>query len=104
MPRRTLWPTGPLSVSIAGDRLTYSGVGAAITDTTYAVLGVHLSPHAFRRAAKATVTFFGGAHPRLSEGVLQHSGLRVGEEHYDTSPIHRAALELTAMVKSLRKA
>jgi hypothetical protein len=63
-----------------------------------------LSPHAFRRAAKATVTFFGGAHPRMIEGVLQHNGLWVGEEHCDTSPIHRAALELTAIVKRLRKA
>jgi hypothetical protein len=50
------------------------------------------------------LTYFGGAHPRLIEGVLQHNGLRVGEEHYDAFPIHRAALALAAIVKGLRKA
>jgi integrase len=94
-------PAGPLWISRAGGPLTYSGVGAAITETTGAVLGQRLSPHAFRRAAKATVTFFGTANPRMIQGVLQHQTFRTGDEYYDTSPSHRAALELTAIVRAL---
>lgn len=94
-PARSLW------ISRMGDPLTYSGVGAAITETTEAVLGQRLSPHAFRRAAKATVTFFCASNPRIIQGVLQHQTFRTGDDYYDTSPSHRAALELTAIVRAL---
>lgn len=84
-----------------GGSPSYSGVGAAITETNEAVLGQRLSPYAFRRAAKATVTFFGASNPRMIQGVLKHQTFRTGDEDYDTSPSHRAALELTAIVKAL---
>jgi hypothetical protein len=95
--------TGPLWIASTGAPLTYSGFGAAITDTTEAVIGIRLSPHAFRRAAKATATYFGGAHRRLAQGVLQHRDERVGAKHYDSSSTARAALELTAIVRELTR-
>ena len=95
--------TGPLWIASTGAPLTYSGFGAAITDTTEAVIGIRLSPHAFRRAAKATATYFGGAHRRLAQGVLQHRDERVGAKHYDSNSTARAALELTAIVRELTR-
>jgi hypothetical protein len=47
----------PLPFSnVRSEPLTYSAVGAAITDTVAATIGVRLSPHAFRRAVRTTVT------------------------------------------------
>ncbi|MGF9764508.1 site-specific integrase [Microvirga sp. 0TCS3.31] len=94
---------GALWVAVTGDPLAYSAVGAAITETTEEVLGIRLSPHAFRRAAKATAIFFGGEHPRLAQGVLHHSSTRVGDENYDSSSSQRAALELTMIVRDLAR-
>ncbi|PVE21707.1 site-specific integrase [Microvirga sp. KLBC 81] len=95
--------SGPLWIAATGQPLTYSAVGAAITDTTEATAGVRLSPHAFRRAARTTVTYFGGEHPHLTQGVLQHNSARVGDEHYDSSSTRRAGLELTAIIRELTK-
>jgi hypothetical protein len=92
---------GALWISVTGVPLTYSAVGAAITGTTEATLGIRLSPHAFRRAAKVTATLLGGAYPRLARGVLQHNGDRVGEENYDSSSSRRAALELASIIRDL---
>lgn len=94
-------PAERLGISRGGDPLTYSGVGAAITETTGAVLGQRLSPHAFRRVAKATVTFYGTTNPRMIQGVLQHQTFRTGDDYYDASSSHRAALELAAIVRAL---
>ncbi|QRM33576.1 site-specific integrase [Microvirga sp. VF16] len=94
---------GALWISVTGVPLTYSAVGAAIVETTEATLGIRLSPHAFRRAAKATATFLGGAYPGLARGVLQHNGDRVGEENYDSSSSRRAALESSSIVRDLTR-
>ncbi|MGO4574108.1 hypothetical protein [Microvirga sp. 2TAF3] len=94
--------SGPLWIAVTGQPLTYSAVGAAITVATEVTIGVPLSPHAFRRAARTTVTYFGGEHPHLTQGVLQHNSARVGDEHYDRDSTRRADLELTAIVRELR--
>lgn len=41
----------PLWIAVTGEPLTYSAVGAAITDTVKATIRVRLRPHAFRRAS-----------------------------------------------------
>jgi hypothetical protein len=95
--------SGPLWVAVTGKPLTYSAVGAAITDTVEATIGIRLSPHAFRRAVRTTVTYSGGEHPGLTQGVLQHNSVRVGDEHYDSDSTRRAGLELTAIIRELTK-
>jgi hypothetical protein len=95
--------SGPLWVAVTGEPLTYSAVGAAITDTVEATIGVRLSPHAFRRAVRTTVTYFGGEHPGLTREVLQHNSARVGDEHYDSDSTRRAGLELTAIIREITK-
>ena len=60
-------------------------------------------PHAFRRAARTTRTYFDGEHRGLTQGVLQHNSARVGDEHYDSDSTRRAGLELTAIIRELRK-
>jgi hypothetical protein len=95
--------SGPLWVAVTGEPLTYSAVGAAITDTVEATTGVRLSPHAFRRAVRTTVTYSGGEHRGLTQGVLQHNSTRVGDEHYDSDSTRRAGLELTAIIRGLTK-
>jgi hypothetical protein len=95
--------SGPLWIAVTGVPLTYSAVGAAITDTVEATIGVRLSPHAFRRAVRTTVTYTGGEHRGLTQGVLQHNSARVGDEHYDSDSTRRAGLELTAIIRGLTK-
>jgi hypothetical protein len=95
--------SGALWVAITGEPLTYSAVGAAITDTVEATIGVRLSPHAFRRAVRTTVTYSGGEHRGLTQGVLQHNSARVGDEHYDSASTRRVGLELTAVIRELTK-
>jgi hypothetical protein len=72
-------------------------------DTVETTLGVRLSPHAFRRAVRTTVTYVGGEHHGLTQGVLQHNSARVGDEHYDSDSTRRAGLELTAIIRELTK-
>jgi integrase len=95
--------SGPLWIAVTGEALTYSAVGAAITDSVEATIGVRLSPHAFRRAARTTVTYSGGEHRGLTQGVLQHNSTRVGDEHYDSDSTRRAGLELTAIIRELTR-
>jgi hypothetical protein len=95
--------SGPLWGAVTGESLTYSAVGAAITDTVEATIGVRLSPHAFRRAVRTMVPYSGEEHRGLTQGVLQHNSARVGDEHYDSTSTRRAGLELTAMIQELTK-
>ena len=95
--------SGPLWIAVTGEPLTYSAVGAAITDTVEATIGVRLSPHAFRRAVRTTVTYTDGEHRGLTQGVLQHNSTRVGDEHYDSASSRRAGLDLTAIIRGLTK-
>ena len=94
---------GRLWIGVTGQPITDPALCATIKKTTQMTLGIRLSPHAFRRAAKATSTLFGGAHPRLAEGVLHHSSARIGEEHYDSMSSRKAALALTAIVRALTR-
>jgi hypothetical protein len=95
--------SGPLWIAATGAPLTYSAVGAAITDTVEAKIGVRLSPHAFRRAVRTTVTYSGGEHRGLTQGVLQHNSARVGDEHYDSDSTRRAGIELTEIIRELTR-
>lgn len=49
------------------------------------------------------MTYFGGEHRGLTQGVLQHNSARVGDEHYDSDSTRRAGLELTAIIRELTK-
>jgi hypothetical protein len=95
--------SGPMWIAITGEPLTYSAVGAAITDTVEATVGIRLSPHAFRRAVRTTVTYSGGEYRGFTQGVLQHNSARVGDEHYDSDSTRRAGLELTAIIRELTR-
>jgi hypothetical protein len=92
--------TGPLWVSAEGARLSYSGVGLAITESTEATLGVRLSPHAFRRALKTSAIH--SHHPGLATAILQHTDARVTDEFYNRSSSLRAGEELGKILRSLK--
>jgi integrase len=91
--------TGPLWVSAEGCRLSYSGVGLAITESTEAAL-VRLSPHAFRRAV--TTTAIHSYSPGLATVILQHTDARVTDEYYNRSSSLRAGEELSKILRSLK--
>ncbi|MET0527724.1 MAG: hypothetical protein ABW003_05155 [Microvirga sp.] len=90
-----------LWIAQTGALLSYSAVACAIRDTTFETLGVRLTPHAFRRAAKATEPFLPACNPGILAGVLHHTHSSVSDRYYDRSNCRRAALELGTIVDGL---
>jgi hypothetical protein len=56
---------GPLWVSATGARLSFSGVGLVLTETTHRTLGVAVDPHLFRTAAAITAAYLRGGNRTL---------------------------------------
>jgi integrase len=95
--------TGPLWLSSnTGQRMSYSAVEWAITETTRLALGVAVSPHLFRACAATAIYTHAGDNPNLASGVLQHIDRRVTEEHYNRATSISAARQYAEIVKSTR--
>jgi integrase len=73
-----LWPS-----STSGRRLTIKNLGTLISKLTRETVGIDVSPHLFRKAGASTAAVYGGNHPRLASGLLNHRDPRITEEHYN---------------------
>ncbi len=85
----------------SGARLTYSGVGLAILETTRETLGIPVNPHAFRMAAATTAAYRARGEPHLGSALLQHTDPRVTEEHYTRASSIDAVLSFGEIVRGL---
>ena len=94
---------GPLWIGQYGEALDYDSVERRIIETTHATLRAPISPHDFRRNAATTAAFRAGSEPHLGNGLLQHTGSRTREEHYNRASNLTAAVEFGRMVSHLRK-
>jgi integrase len=92
---------GPLWLSSnSGERMSYSAVERAITETTRLTLGVAVSPHLFRSCAATAIYANAGDNPNLASAVLQHTDRRVTEEHYNRASSAQAARQYAEILKS----
>ena len=71
--------------STTGKQLTTKNLGTLISRITRETVGVDVSPHLFRTAGASTAAIYGGEHPNLASGLLNHRDRRIVEEHYDRS-------------------
>jgi integrase len=95
--------TGPLWLSSnSGERMSYSAVERAITETTRLSLGVAVSPHLFRSCAATAIYTHAGDNPHLASAVLQHTDPRVTEEHYNRANSVQVARQYAEILKSAR--
>jgi site-specific recombinase XerD len=69
--------------STTGRQLTAKNLGTLISKITRETIGVDVSPHLFRTAGASTAAVYGGKHPHLASGLLNHRDERVTEEHYN---------------------
>ena len=81
--------------------LSYGGVERVITETTYQLLGVAVSPHLFRVAAATTAALHVGQSPHLGSALLQHSHRRITEEHYERASSLSVARDFAKLVRNL---
>jgi integrase len=93
--------TSALWISRLGGRLSYDAVERAITETTYQLFGVAISPHLFRVAAATTATLHAGQSPHLASALLQHSDRRITEEHYQRASSLSVARDFAKLVRDL---
>ncbi len=94
--------TGPLWLSSnTGERMSYSAVERAITETTRLALGVAISPHLFRSCAATAIYTHAGDNRNLASGVLQHIDQRVTKEHYNRASSVSAARQYAEILKSI---
>jgi integrase len=87
--------------SRTGAAYTRKNLGALVSKTTRATLGVDVSPHLFRTSAASTATAYGSETPFLASAILNHSDPRVTEEHYERRSSANAAEIFADMVSSL---
>ena len=94
---------GPLWLSSnTGERMSYSPVERAITETTRLTLGVAVSPHLFRSCAATAIYANFGDNPNLVSAVLQHTDRRVTEAHYNRASSAQAARQYAEVLKNTR--
>ena len=70
-------------------------------DATRFSLGIALSPHDFRRAAAVTASVEAGPMPHLASALLQHTDVRVTQEHYNRASSLSAAQAFATIVQDL---
>ena len=80
--------------------LSYGGVERLITETTYQLLGVAISPHLFRVAA-ATTAALHAQSPHLGSALLQHYDERVTNECYNRASSLSVARDFAKLVREL---
>jgi integrase len=95
--------TGPPWLSSnSGERMSYSAVERAITETTRLTVGVAVSLHLFRSCAATAIYTHAGGNPNLASAVLQHTDRRVTEEHYNRASSAQAAQQYAEILKGTR--
>ena len=94
-------PTSALWINRLGDPLSYKSVAYAITKTTCITLGVPVSPHLFRSACATSAALHASHSPHLASALLQQSGRRVTDEHYNRPSSLSVARDFAAMVRGL---
>ena len=98
---RSAETTSALWISRLGGALSYGGVERVITETTYQLLAVAVSPHLLRVAAATTATLHAGKSPHLASALLQHSDRRITEEHYQRASSLSVARDFAKLVRDL---
>jgi integrase len=81
--------------------LSYDLVERVITETTYKLLGIAVSPHLFRVAGATTAALHAPHSPHLASALLQHSDRRITEEHYKRASSLSVARDFTKLVRDL---
>jgi integrase len=94
---------GPVWLSSnTGERMSYSAVERAITETSRLTLGVAVSPHLFPPCAATAIYTNAGDNPNLASVVLQHTDPRVTEQHYNRASSAQAARQYAEILKNTR--
>jgi integrase len=83
--------------------LSYDLVERVITQTTYQLLRVAVSPHLFRVAGATTAALYAPRSPHLASALLQHSDPRITEEHYQRASSLSVARDFAKLVRDLRQ-
>jgi len=94
--------TCALWISRLSGALSYGAVERVITETTYQLIGVAISPHLFRVAAATTAALHAGQSPHLGSALLQHSDERITNECYNRANSLSVAQEFAALIRELR--
>jgi hypothetical protein len=81
--------------------MSYGGVERVITETTYQLLHVAVSPHLFRVAAATTAALHAGQLPHLGSALLQHADERITNECYNRAGSVSVAREFATLVRDL---
>ncbi len=88
-----LWP------SLRKCTLRGNSIGRIVGGFTTSRLGTHVSPHAFRRAAAATIAFDGPENVLSIADLLAHSDFRITKQHYmPAAQTRRAGRELARIL------
>jgi len=87
-----------LWISRLSGPLSYDLVERVITETTYKLLRVAVSPHLFRVAGATTAALHAGQSPHLASALLQHSDRRITEEHYKRASSLSVARDFAKLV------
>jgi hypothetical protein len=78
-----------------------SSVAETITETTYIVTGLIVSPHMFRVAAASSIAMHAPHLPGLGSAVLDHRDPRITELHYNRASSIAASIAFSALVDKL---
>ena len=89
--------------STTGIGWTDKNLGTLISKITRETVGVDVSPHLFRTAAASTAAIYGGRHPNLASGLLNHRDRRIVDEHYDRSMGLTAGEEYSRIARLYRQ-
>ena len=86
-----------------GTPMSYDGVERVIKATTFATVGVDVSPHLFRTSAASTAATHGGDNLHLGSALLDHTHRRVTDERYNRASSLSAAEKLRQLVRRCQK-
>jgi integrase len=86
-----------------GGALAQHSVYSAFVNTTEALLGVRISPHAFRYCAATTVAIHDPEHIGIASQILGHTDPGTTEQHYIQANSLIAGRRLRHSIDSLRK-
>jgi integrase len=85
-----------------GRAMTYHAVARVISKTTFAAVGVDVSPHLFRTAGASTAAVHAGSSPHLASALLHHTDPAIAEEHYNRASSLSASQAYAALIRAVR--
>ena len=86
-----------------GTPLTYSHVTDLINATTFATVGIKVSPHLFRTCAVSSAAYLAGKNPQLGSALLHHTNLDLTNKHYNRATSLSAAKSFRPIVRQYEK-